>query len=179
MKIQQTCLSLVLLSCAAAQAQWYGEIGVSPLSVKGTVEGNTLKANPTMIGLLAGYDFHPNLAVEAMAGTNIDADAIRLNGTEVPGTSLKVNRAYGVFIKPKVMLTPQLELFARLGAIENKTTGRVGNLSITDTDHDWAHGLGLNYHFDKTTYGGLSYTQFYDKQNTRTRGATLSVGMKF
>lgn len=77
------------------------------------------------------------------------------------------------------MLTPELELFGRLGAIENKTTGQVGNLSITDTGHDFAYGLGMSYHFDKTTYGSLSYTNFYDKQNTRTRGATLSVGMKF
>lgn len=74
MKIKQTCLTLLILSAVAAQAQWYGEIGVTPLSVKGTVEGNTLKANPTMVGLVAGYEFHPNLAVEGMAGTNVDSD---------------------------------------------------------------------------------------------------------
>jgi opacity protein-like surface antigen len=179
MKIKQTCMAILILSAATAQAQWYGEIGVTPLSVKGTVEGNTLKSHPTMIGIVAGYEFHPNFAVEGMAGTNVDSDPISLNGSEVAGTSLKVNRAYGVFIKPKVMLTPELELFGRLGVVDNKTTGQVGNLSITDTDHDFAYGAGISYHFDKTTYGSLGYSNFYDKHGTTTRGATLSVGMKF
>ncbi|PUE18519.1 hypothetical protein B9Z38_15670 [Limnohabitans sp. MMS-10A-160] len=179
MKVKQACMAALVLSAAAAQAQWYGEIGATPLSVKGTVEGNTLKAQPTMIGIVAGYEFHPNLAVEGMLGTNANSDTISLNGTEVPGTSLKVNRAYGLFIKPKVMLSPDWELFGRLGVVENKTTGQVGSYSITDTDHDVAYGAGLSYYFDKTTYGSLSYTNFYDKQGTRTQGTTLSVGMKF
>jgi hypothetical protein len=179
MKIKQACMAALVLSAAAAQAQWYGEIGATPLSVKGTVEGNTLKAHPTMIGIVAGYEFHPNLAVEGMLGVNANSDTISLNGAEVPGTSLKVNHAYGIFIKPKVMLTPEWELFGRLGVVENKTTGQVGSYSITDTDHDVAYGAGLSYYFDKTTYGSLSYTNFYDKQGTRTQGTTLSVGMKF
>jgi hypothetical protein len=179
MKLKQAGLAALMLSAAAAQAQWYGEIGVTPLSVKGTVEGNTLKSHPTMIGIVAGYEFHPNLAVEGMAGTNADSDPISLNGSEVPGTSLKVNRAYGLFIKPKVMLTPEWELFGRLGVVENKTTGQVGNFSLTDTDHDTAYGLGVSYHFNKSTYGSLSYTNFYDKHGTKTQGATLSAGMKF
>lgn len=179
MKIKQTCMAILVLSATVAQAQWYGEIAVTPLSVKATVDGNTIKSNPTMLGLVLGYEFHPNLALEGMAGTNVDSDVIRFNGTDAPGTSLKVNRAYGVFIKPKVMLTPELELFGRLGSVENKTTGQVGSYSLTDKDHDVAYGLGLNYHFSKTSYGALSYNNFYDKDGVRTRGATLSVGMKF
>lgn len=179
MKIKQTCLAILFLSATLAQAQWYGEIGVTPLSVKGSVDGNTLKSQPTMAGVVLGYEFHPNFALEGMAGTNLDADPIKLNGVEVPGTSLKVQRAYGFFIKPKAMLTPELELFGRLGWIENKTTGQVNSYSLTDTDNDFAYGLGLNYHFNKTTYGSLSYTNFYDKQGTKTQGATLAVGMKF
>ncbi len=179
MKIKQTCLAVLVLSATVAQAQWYGEIGATPLSVKANVDGNTIKANPTMLGLVIGYEFHPNLALEGMAATNVDSDVIRFNGTDVPGTSLKVNRAYGVFIKPKIMLTPEWELFGRVGWVENKTTGQVGSYSITDKDHDVAYGLGLNYHFSKTSYGALSYNNFYDKDGVKTRGAMLSVGMKF
>jgi len=179
MKVKQACLAALVLSAAAAQAQWYGEIGVTPLSVKGTVDGNTLKSHPTMIGLVAGYEFHPNLAVEGMAATNANSDTISLNGSEVSGTSLKVNRAFGLFLKPKVMLTPEWELFGRLGVVDNKTTGQVGSLSVTDTDHDFAYGVGMSYYFDKTTYGSLGYTNFYDKHGTKTQGASLSVGMRF
>lgn len=179
MKIKQTCLAILVLSASVAQAQWYGEIGVTPLSVKATVDGNTLKSKPVMAGVVLGYEFHPNFALEGMAGTNLDAASIKLNGTEAPGTSLKVQRAYGLFIKPKVMLTPDLELFGRLGWIENKTIGQVNSYSITDTDDDFAYGLGFNYHFNKTSYGSLSYTNFYDKQGTKTQGVTLGVGMKF
>ena len=169
MKIKQACMAALVLSAAAAQAQWYGEIGATPLSVKGTVEGNTLKSHPTMIGIVAGYEFHPNLAVEGMLGVNANSDTISLNGAEVPGTSLKVNHAYGIFIKPKVMLTPECELFGRLGVVENKTTGQVGSYSITDTDHDVAYGVGLSYYFDKTTYGSLSYTTFTTNKAPRPR----------
>ena len=179
MKIKQTCSAVLVLFASMAQAQWYGEIGVTPLTVKSTVEGNTLKSKPSMLGVVLGYEAHPNLAIEGMAGTNIDADSISLNGVEVPGTRLKIKHAYGFFLKPKVMLTPEVELFGRLGWVENKSSGQVNGYSLTDTDNDTAYGLGMNYYFNKTTYGSLSYTQFYDKQNTRTRGATLSVGMKF
>ena len=143
------------------------------------VDGNTIKAKPTMGGLVLGYEFHPNFALEGAVATNMDADTISLNGADVAGTSLKVNRAHGLFLKPKAMLAPNLELFGRLGWVENKTTGQVNGYSLTDTDDDFAYGLGINYHFNKTTYGSLGYTSFYDKHNTRTRGATLAVGMKF
>ena len=179
MTIKHASMAILVLSTTVAQAQWYGEIGVTPLSVKATVDGNTLKANPTMLGLVLGYELNPNLALEALAASNIDSDAIRFNGTDVPGTSLKVNRAYGLFIKPKVMLTDNLELFGRLGAIDSKITGQVDGYSVTGTDHDVSYGLGLNYHFSKTAYGALSYNNFYDKDGIRVRGATLSVGMKF
>lgn len=179
MKIKQTCLAVLALSATLAQAQWYGEVGVTPLSVKATVDGNTLKSKPTMAGVVLGYEFHPNFALEGMAATNLDADVISLNGTDVAGTSLKVKRAYGFFLKPKAMLTPQLEVFGRLGWIENKTTGQVNGYSLTDTDDDFAYGLGVNYYFNKTTYGSLGYSYFYDKNGSRTRGATLGVGMKF
>jgi small nuclear ribonucleoprotein (snRNP)-like protein len=179
MKIKSTCLAVLALSASLAQAQWYGEIGVTPLSVKATVDGNTLKSQPTVAGVVVGYEVHPNLALEGVAVTNVDTDTISLNGSEVAGASLKVQRAFGFFIKPKVMLTPELELFGRVGSIENRTVGQVGSLSATQTDHDLAYGIGLNYHFNKTTYGSLGYTSFYDKNNTTTRGATLAVGMKF
>ena len=179
MNIQSTCLAVLALSTSLAQAQWYGEIGVTPLSVKATVEGNTLKSHPTVAGVVVGYEVHPNLALEGIAVTNVDPDTIRVNGSEVADSSLKVKRAFGFFIKPKVMLTPEWELFGRLGSIENRTSGQVGSLSSSQTDHDFAYGIGLNYHFNKTTYGSLGYSSFYDKQNTTARGATLAVGMKF
>ena len=179
MNIQSTCLAVLALTASLANAQWYGEIGVTPLSVKATVDGNTLKSQPTVAGVVLGYEFHPNMAVEGVLATNIDSDTISLNGSEVPGASLKVKSAYGFFLKPKVMLTPEWELFGRLGAIENRTSGQVGSRSAAQTDHDFAYGIGLNYFFDKNTYGSLGYTSFYDKQNTTARGATLAVGMKF
>ncbi|MEY4733907.1 MAG: hypothetical protein RLZZ464_1973 [Pseudomonadota bacterium] len=179
MNIQSTCLAVLALTASLAHAQWYGEIGVTPLSVKATVDGNTLKSQPTVAGVVVGYEFHPNLALEGIAVTNVDPDTISLNGSEVADASLKVKRAFGFFIKPKVMLTPEWELFGRLGSIENKTRAQYGSLSATQTEHDLAYGIGLNYHFNKTTYGSLGYTSFYDKNNTTARGATLAVGMKF
>ncbi len=179
MKIKSIGLAALVLSAPLAQAQWYGEIGLTPLSVKATVDGNTLKSQPTVAGVIVGYEFHPNLALEGIAVTSVDPDTIRLNGSEVADSSLKVKRAFGFFIKPKVMLTPEWELFGRLGSIENKTKAQYGSLSATQTEHDLAYGIGLNYHFNKTTYGSLGYSSFYDKQNTTARGATLAVGMKF
>ncbi|MDI9235222.1 outer membrane beta-barrel protein [Limnohabitans lacus] len=179
MNIKSTCLAILALSASLAQAQWYGEIGVTPLSVKATAQGNTLKSHPTMADVVVGYEWHPNMAIEGILATNIESDTINLNGSEVPDTNLKVKSAYGFFFKPKVMLTPEWELFGRLGVIKNRTTGQVGSLSVTDTDHDFTYGIGVNYFFNKTTYGSLGYTSFYDKQNNTTRGATLALGMKF
>lgn len=172
-------LAMVVFSSVGAQAQWYAEVGVTPLAVKSTLQLNTLKAKPSVAGVTVGYELHPNWALEGMAVTHLDADTVRLNATELTDSTFKVKSAYGFFIKPKTMLSSDLELFGRLGWVENKTKGQVGSLSASETENDFAYGLGLNYHFSKTGYGSLAYTSFYDKQSTKAQGITLGLGMKF
>ena len=51
--------------------------------------------------------------------------------------------------------------------------------SLTDTDGDWAYGLGGNYYFDRNSYVSANYLRFYDKDNVKGDGITIGVGMKF
>lgn len=167
------------IASVGAQAQFYAEAGLTNLSIKGDVTGGSIKSSPKMFGLVLGYEVHPNLAVEGLLGFNASDDSIQYNGTSVPNSSAKVSDAFGVYLKPKTMVTDNLEIFGRLGWTKAKSTAAVGGTSESDTSDDFGYGVGASYYFDKKTYGTVSYTSFSNKDGNKTTGITIGVGYRF
>ena len=156
------------LAAAGAQAQLYGEIGYSAINVDVPHHSVNLGA----ISGIVGYGVHENLALEGFLAFGVNDDRI---GT----AKVELEHAYGVFAKPRVLLSPNFELYGRLGYVESKAKGSNSLGSLSDSDGDWAYGIGGNYYFDRNTYLGVSYTRFYDKHDAQADGLTLGVGMKF
>lgn len=121
---------------------------------------------------IIGYGVHPNLAIEGMLAVGVQDD-------KVGGVKVELEHAYGVFAKPRVMLSPNFELFGRLGYVESKLKASVPGDSLSDSDGDWAYGLGGNYYFNPNTYLSVNYLKFYDKDDVKADGWTVGVGMKF
>jgi hypothetical protein len=59
----------------------YGEVGLSLLSYK--ISDSGISAKPITLRAIAGYDFHPNLAIEAMLGLGLGLRGA--NGVETYG----------------------------------------------------------------------------------------------
>ncbi|MEY5100501.1 MAG: hypothetical protein RJA36_3220 [Pseudomonadota bacterium] len=165
-------IATLAIGAASAQAQLYGELGYVGIRDKFSVAGTEYKPNLGALSATLGYGLHQNLAIEGMLAAGVKDDT-------VGGVKLELQHSVGVFLKPRVMLSPEFELFGRIGYVESKAKGRMGGASASDSSSDWAYGLGANYYFNNATYGTLSYMRLYDKDGEQVNGLTLGVGMKF
>ncbi|MBK0391597.1 porin family protein [Ramlibacter algicola] len=184
-----------LLIAGGAQAQartaaspLYGELGYTQLKLSG--EGLSVK--PNMIRGIVGYDFHPNFAVEGMlafgAGDDSQTFTESAGGTTATGTvNLKVQNAYGVYLKPKADLGA-VELFGRLGYTHARVKGSevitvngalFSSDSATDSDGGFSYGLGANWKFTPNAYVGVDYMHYYKKDGVKAEGFTVGVGFRF
>lgn len=180
MKTLFKALSIVVIaaSASAAQAQLYGEIAYSPLTIEGMSGAKRVEATPSVLGLTLGYDIHQYFSVEAMAAFGASDDQAELNGAAV-AINVNVDSSYGIFVKPKYMLNDRFEVFGRVGYLKTKLTASGIGLSMTENESGVAYGVGANYYFNPKTYATISYMNFYDKDNTTAKGVTFGLGMKF
>jgi outer membrane autotransporter protein len=152
----------------AAQAQvrspLYGEVGYSFQSIK--VDEIGFKANPQALRGIIGYNFHPYFAAEGLLalGTSSDND-------------VKVRSAFGVFVKPKYDFGNNFEAFARLGFANTKITAT--GVDGSDSDSDFAYGVGVNYSFNPKMYVGADWMRLRDKDGVKVDGLTINLGYRF
>ncbi len=164
---------------AQAQAQakandtpFYGEIGYSALTYKDP----DLKARPKAVRLLGGYELNPNLGVEAHLLLNAKEGHTNYQG--IPG-QIKLDSAWGLFLKPKMAVMPDVEIFGRVGYARVRNTYTEAGFSDKQSANSFAYGLGAAYSItDKVTLS-LDYMSYYDRKDVRIKGPTLGLGIKF
>ena len=107
-----TIAALAVLTITGAQAQssykgngYFGEIGYSQVKVSGA--GGSAK--PDAVRLLIGNEINKNLDVEAMYTSTVSKDS-------QVGYEASVN-SFGIFLKPKLALTENTDVFARVCAV--------------------------------------------------------------
>lgn len=170
--------ALTIAGAAGAQTMtdsgYYAEIGYTPLEIK--FDGDSSSVKPNLVRLIVGKDVHENLAIEAMVATTVAKDTQNIQGTEIKTSAT----AYGLYLKPKVALTKDTELFARLGFANTKTKLEVNTgESATGNDSSASYGIGITTKFSKDVYGGLDYVTYYSKDGTNISGLTASIGVRF
>lgn len=164
---------------AQAQAQakgndtpFFGEIGYSALTYKEPLG----TAHPKNIRLLGGYELNPNLAVEAQVLLNAKEGKANVDGVE---NKLKVDSVWGLFLKPKVTVMPDLEIFGRLGVAHTKLKASTSSSSVSDSGNSFAYGLGVAYAISDKVTLSLDYMSYYDRDDKSVKGPTLGLGIKF
>ena len=168
--------ALTIAGAAGAQTMtdsgYYAEIGYTPLEIK----FDNVKLKPNLVRLVVGKDVHENLAIEAMAATTIAKDTQSIQGTELKTSAT----AYGLYLKPKVALTKDTELFMRLGYVNTQLKFEGSSSSfLTESDSSASYGIGITTKFSKDVYGGLDYVTYYSKDGTNISGLTASIGVRF
>ena len=172
---------LATLAAGAVQAQtspqgdvgaFYGEIGYTGLTYKEP----EVKTHPREIRLIGGYEFHPNMAVEVMGLLSAKDSKVDYFGQTF---KVKIDNIWGVFFKPKVAVTPEVELFGRLGYARSHRSLSVGALSLSESGNSVAYGVGASYAINKRVSLNLDYMSYYNRDNIRIQGPTLGLGVKF
>ncbi|CAG4884912.1 Maltoporin (maltose/maltodextrin high-affinity receptor, phage lambda receptor protein) [Georgfuchsia toluolica] len=105
------------------------------------------------------------------------AGGVQDDNVETPFGSVNVDlkHTYGAFLKPKMDLGQNFELFARLGWAKTKIDAGGGS----DSESDFAYGVGLQYSFSPKAYVTGGYMNLYDKDGVQVDGWNIGVGYKF
>lgn len=172
--------SAVALAAIGAQAQTYGEIGYTATTAKTNVDGDGIKASPSAIRGIFGYELNPNLAIEGMVAFGMSDATVKFNGQSVPGVKMEIDNAIGLYIKPKTKLNDSVEVFARAGFARVKgTVSATGYGSETDSENSFSYGAGMSYAINPTTALNVDYMQYLNKDGFKVNGFTFGIGFKF
>lgn len=165
---------LAVLAAGTASAQskandsgYYGEVGYTPISIGDS--DVTLK--PKLARFIVGKEINENLSVEGMYSTTISKDSQQ--GVDVSFSG------YGIFLKPKMEVTKDTEVFGRLGWFKSELKGTWNGGSASSNGSDVSYGLGVQTKFTKDVYGQIDYMNYYNKDGVTNKGFTLSVGTRF
>ncbi len=169
----------LLAATVVAQAQVYVETSVNALTAKESYQGISYQAKPLTFSGLVGYQVNPYLAVEGYLGLGAGNATTTENGTNY-GEKFKINSSYGVFVKPRIAISNDMELFARLGYLESKFSDSNTDNTIPKTKQgSVAFGAGVSYYFDHRTYVTGSYMSHHSKDGFTVTGLSIGVGYKF
>jgi opacity protein-like surface antigen len=174
-------LGAALFAVATAQAQQnnspvYAEVGYSALKYKEDDGQLSASFKPGALRGIVGYEVSPNLAVEGMLAFGVKNDTTNFMNVNVKG---ELQNAYGVYVKPKIKVGDNLELFGRLGWTHAKIKASAQGFSISDNGSDVSYGAGLSYSFSRNTYVSADYMNYYDKEGVKIDGFTVGIGFKF
>ena len=184
MKRMTLAAAAALLALGTAHAQTmpamsmtsaYGELGYTWLKI----DGGGTTARPGAIRGVIGYEFHPMVAAEFMlaGGVGDDNKSLTVNGTPTD-VEAELKNMYGLFVKGRYVVQ-QAELFARLGYAHTKVNVRSTNNNLVDSsqsDNDFAWGIGVNYRFNPKLYVGLDWMRYSNQSGHKVDGLTLGLG---
>jgi len=174
----------VALACTGAFAQskakddsTYIQLGYS--STQYNLDGISGLSNANSLAITLGKNMSENYALEGIYATGMGDSTSTSLGTTV---NLKLASSYGLFVKPKMMISDALELFARVGYFNAKATLSVPAAPALNTDTSGtslSYGMGVSMKLTESIYGSLDWMQWYKKDGADIKGMGLSIGYKF
>ncbi|HEX5311987.1 porin family protein [Aquabacterium sp.] len=174
----------VALASVSAHAQqkpnFYVEAGYTFVNYEENIDGDIYKSSPKAIRLIGGAELSKNVALEAMVGFNGGNDSVTANGVNYPTVKFKMDSMYGVFVKPKVELAPNFELFGRLGYTHaTATVSEPDYGSFEASDSDFSYGVGITYRIDPKLSISADYMSYLNKTDYSAKGFTIGLGLQF
>ncbi len=174
---------LVFLAAGAsvhAQTQkpanpWYGELAYAPVKIK---QVDATDGTAKNLRGIVGYELHPNVAIEGLLSLGVEDAASTVSGDL---TDTRVDRVVGLYLKPKVAVSQDIELFARLGYVRTKVTSSLRLTGTTESESasDASYGFGASYRINERWSAVVDYMRYYDKDGFRLQGLSAGVRLKF
>ncbi len=181
MKHLFTALSAIIFSMAA-NAQAYVQIGYTSTDYNESVISSgtayNVSASPTAIRGIFGYEVNPNFSVEGMLALGMNESSISVSGISTP-VNLNIDNMYGFYGKPKLSVSPEMEVFARIGYAHGKATASYQGMSSSISGSSLSYGVGMSYAVSKQMSVNIDAMTYYDKNSTNATGTTVGIGYKF
>lgn len=176
-KTKLSLIAALALVAASAQAEGtYLEMGYGGMKYTEP----SLSMTPSVARAIVGLDLNDNLSVEGMAAAGLSNGSTTYSGV---GVSLKMDNAYGFYVKPKLKINDSVEVFGRAGFTHltgNATlTGNRGSLVLNADGEDTSFGIGAKVSLSKTSYVVMDYMSYYSKEGISIKGYTLGFGLSY
>src|SRR3954462_8163165 len=79
------------------------------------------------------------------------------------GVAVKVDNAYGAYLKVRTEASPGFELFGKLGWVHATLNASIPGASASSSDSSFSYGAGAQYTFTGNWYVQGDYMSYYDK----------------
>ena len=158
----------MLVSATTLAGDVYSELGYSRIRVS----GGGISATPADAILRIGYDFTRNFGAEVDGLTSVAS-------ANIGGVDLKIDSAYGAYLKGQVEVAPSVELYAKLGWMKATLKASFMGNSASSSDSSFSYAAGARYLFTRNWYAQADYASYYDKSGATARGPSISVGHRF
>ena len=174
---KQIIVSALSLASLGATAQIYGGIGVTSAKLNDKISSENTEISTTALRGIFGYKVGPKLSLEGVAAFGLNNSSF--NVTTAPNSKLNIDYMVGVYAKPTIKITPQLETFFRAGMAQTLTTLFYQGNTTKTINNGFSYGVGMSYELGKTTFFNLDYMFYVNNDQTKATGITAGVDYLF
>ena len=174
---KQIIVSALSLASLCVNAQIYGGIGVTAAKLGDKISSENAEISTTALRALFGYKVNPKLSVEGIAAFGLSNSTF--NVAAAPNSKLNIDYMMGIYAKPIIKITPQLDAFFRVGMAQTQTTLFYNGSTTTTVNNGLSYGVGMSYELGKTTYLNLDYMFYVNNNQTKATGITTGLDYQF
>ena len=165
------------LASAGAHAEgFYTELGYASIKVGSSSAG--FSATVGDAALRVGYMFTKNFGAEVFGATGVTSGDVCCVGPSVPA-SIKIDSAYGAYLKGQFEVAPSFELFAKAGWVNATAKASALGISASTSDSSFSYAIGVQWLITRNWYAQADYASYYDKSGDTAKGPSVSVGYRF
>ncbi|MES2662780.1 MAG: outer membrane beta-barrel protein [Pseudomonadota bacterium] len=180
--------SLLLIFPTLVLAAPYMELGYSALTMgddsdEDADDESKTELKTARVQAILGTEIGNNFAIEGVIGTGVKEDSLEVLTSKL---TFEFEEFYGVYARPFVNVTDNVQLFGRIGYHHFKSVIKVedsvdeeGNRESSVTDNDIAYGFGAALSVTETLAITADYMNYYDYEDLTIKGFTLGLRFGF
>jgi opacity protein-like surface antigen len=167
-------LSLCAFTAVAQENGYYAERGFTAVH-SALMDGASY--SPSVMRGILGKKINSNFSIEGFLGFGLASGNFDAQGAL---TSLKVDNAYGVYIKPNYQLNADINVYTRIGISRfNSTLTSSAGLPEVESIDGPSYGAGVSYKLDPRFSVNMDIMSYGGRGKAYVDGLTVGVGFKF
>lgn len=175
-------LCTICTSAFAENTDWYTEAAYGVANIDSSK--TTLNYTPSIVRITVGKVVADNWAIEGLLTQGVTSSTTAYSSSI--NVQLQSNTGYGFAVRPFMKVTDDLELYGRVGWMQNNINAKVITASSGATsssiDYSWSQYLGsvgIAYKINQNFSATLDYTTFTRRDEITVTQTAIGVRYNF